>query len=82
MTEQDIFPGTSSMDNVYTKIWEIYKSEWINFLTRAESGVFAGFISCYMSCRLCLGHTNILGLRTTLSVEVQTPFFTILHVST
>lgn len=40
MTEQDIFPGTSSgLDNVYTKIWEIYKSEWVHFITRAESGV-------------------------------------------
>lgn len=39
MTEQDIFPGTSGMDNVYTKIWEVYKSEWVHFITRAESGV-------------------------------------------
>lgn len=40
MTEQDIFPGTfSGMDNVYTKIWKVYKLEWVHFITRAESGV-------------------------------------------
>lgn len=39
MTEQDLFPGTSGMDNVYTKIWETYKSECVQFITRVEGRV-------------------------------------------